>query len=186
MAYKMTEDFATTMATVIPIVLVVGTAEVATLSQNLHADLRAMNKDRVIRQKTVLGVRALMKALIGTYWAAMVLLHALVEVDLIAWLATPKRTDDPDLAAQVVHVSKDGFHFVAALTVILLLMRTLDVEGMLRDLLNAPPPGWDEPTPPASDRPEPTPPPRPRARPLYPAHRAIRRPSRRDRSVPGR
>ncbi|MEU2264905.1 hypothetical protein ABZ568_00325 [Streptomyces olindensis] len=177
----MTDDFASTMVTVIPIVLVVGTAEVATFTRTAIAELR--NPDGTGRNNVSVlsAVKALVKLCLAAAWTALVYLHADVEVDLIAWLATPERTNNQDLASRVVRVSETGFHFVVVVAVLLFLFRWWGPEGTMEL-----PQKRARAESQRREQSKPSPSSRRRPRPLYPAHRAVRRPSRRNRSTPGR
>ncbi|MFH8500657.1 hypothetical protein [Streptomyces coeruleorubidus] len=172
MQQAMTDDFASTMVTVIPIVLIVGTAEV-------NAIVRTPVEVDPVREETLAGrvwlrLKLLVKVVVSIFWLGLIFLHAAVEAELIFWLASAERADDPQLAWEVAAASQMGFWFVTMTTVILVLIRLPNDDVF--DLLL-----WE-----TVEQTKPSPPSRRRMRPFYPAHRAVRRPSRRARSTPGR
>lgn len=164
LSYAMTDDFASAMVTVIPIVLLVGTAEVTALVRT------PITRDPVLESTTAgrawLWLKRMGKKVISLAWLVLIAQHLMVEGDLISWLATAEHTNDPQLAKRTVLVSVIGFFFVTMVTLILAGVRLADPEGLIRALAEAKAPTKRTPSS------------RRRTRALYPAHRAVRRPRR--------
>lgn len=176
MAYVMTDDFASTMVTVIPIVLIVGTAEVASLSRGpWEVSFLEPNDTMIVR--AFFAVRLMAKAGLIAWWSALVTAHVSVEVDLIMWLAHPDHPDTAALAERVVLVSTRGFYFVLVITLLFTFVRITRAEHFLLIELRR----LGQPR--RRSQAEQSRPPRQRIRPLYPAHRAVRRPPRRTRAM---
>ncbi|MGW5449951.1 hypothetical protein [Streptomyces asiaticus] len=118
-AVRMTEEFASAMVTVIPIVLVAASLEMTALTKNSRDNGRRRREAvlAAIRSGTPepAGVSRRRKAasvlvLSGWYWS--VILHVVAEVLLIRWLADSKRAADPQTAQFVQAVGIFGFVWV--------------------------------------------------------------------------
>lgn len=120
MAYQMTEDFAGTMVTVIPVIMVVGTVEFQTILQRKAADPPPTGV--TTRQNLVRMLTGVMQLFV---YGLLISTHAEAEVRLIVWLAEPKHEPDPELAKQTVWVSCAGFLFVAVYATLILLLKQL-------------------------------------------------------------
>ncbi|MBB3081684.1 hypothetical protein FHS41_008242 [Streptomyces violarus] len=161
----MTDDFASTMVTVIPIVLIVGTAELQALMR--MPELSDPSHIATPVRRAWLSVKVILKLILSLGWAALIFLHARVEVRLIFWLAAKDRKNDPALARDVVLTSVAGFLFVVSITTLLVAGRSL-ATGLL--LISA---SREQAEPEAAaDSPL------RQTRLFYPAHRATRRPHR--------
>ncbi|MFF7771773.1 hypothetical protein ACFZC7_35415 [Streptomyces massasporeus] len=185
MTYKMTDDFATTMVTVIPVILLVGTAEVVALARTKWDTSWDDPTSGTPARRLFLWCKQLAKAVLHVIWGSVVLAQTKVEVDLIKWLALPDRSDDPTLAREVVDASRIGFYFIAGIALFLIFVRLLNSERVWQWASETL--GLTEPQEPAEDTP--TAPPRRQVRHINPAHRAVRhprQPPRRTRSTPGR
>ncbi len=167
MAYRMTDDYASTMVTVIPVILVVATVEFQALWNREPRPSAGGGVTGRLAWDTVLLVM----------WNGLIVSHAAVEVKLIMWLATTERPESPDLAWAVAFVAWLGLACVVVLTALLTLGAVLRVHVALlmdavRDMRRHPSAG-SRPTPRR---------PRPRMRPSNPAHRSVRGPRRASRT----
>ncbi|MFI8220219.1 hypothetical protein [Streptomyces sp. NPDC085932] len=173
MAYKMTDDYASTMVTVIPVILVVATVEFQAL---------AKREPRPSAREGLTG-RLVWDTALLVMWNGLIVSHAAVEMALITWLATTERPESPELARTVAFVAWLGLACVAALTALLTFGAVIRVQGAM----------FTNPTRDATRRPgqadRPTPRrPRPPLGPSSPAHRPRRSPGRsprRNRQSPG-
>ncbi len=116
---RMTEEFASAMVTVIPIVLVAASLEMTALTKNSRDNGRRCREAvlAAIRSGTPepAGVSRRRKAasvivLSGWYWS--VILHVVAEVLRIRWLADSKRAAAPQTAQFVQAVGIFGFVWV--------------------------------------------------------------------------
>ncbi|MFJ5730943.1 hypothetical protein [Streptomyces paradoxus] len=170
MAYRMTDDYASTMVTVIPVVLVVATVEFHALVKREPGPSAREGLTGRLAWDTVLLVM----------WNGLIVSHAVVEIKLIMWLATTERPESPELAWAVAFVAWLGLVCVAVLTALLTLGAVIRIHvamfmGFVRDTRWVPKAG-DQPT---------TRRPRPRLRPSNPAHRSVRSPRRASRTNRG-
>lgn len=163
MAYKMTDDYASTMVTVIPVILVVATVEFQAL---------AKREPRPSVREGLTG-RLLWDTALLMMWNGLIVSHATVEMMLVMWLATTERPESPELAWAVAFVAWLGLACVVALTALLTLGAIIRVHWAMftnpkRDA---------RPQPRPADRPTPRRP-RPPIGPGNPAHRPRRSPGR--------
>lgn len=128
--YEMSEEFASAMVTVIPIILLLGWAEATKLS-NVFVAAKAPAVDREVRAALVRiandgtespdrgdspqePVRQVpfarsLEVVLGLTWGVLAVLHVWAEVSLIRWLATTERPPSPDLAERVTEIAGAGF-----------------------------------------------------------------------------
>ncbi|WEH16559.1 hypothetical protein [Streptomyces sp. VNUA24] len=159
----MTDDYASTMVTVIPVILVVATVEFQALWNREPRPPAGEGATGRVAWDTVLLVM----------WNGLIVSHAVVEVKLIMWLATTERPESPELAWAVAFVAWLGLACVAVLTALLTLGAVLRVHvAMFKDLVRD-----RKRHPRTGSRPTPGPPQR-RMRPSNPAHRSVRGPRR--------
>ncbi|MFG3721349.1 hypothetical protein ACGF8D_26470 [Streptomyces massasporeus] len=156
----MTDDYASTMVTVIPVILVVATVEFQALVKR---------EPRPSAREGLTG-RLLWHTVLLVMWNGLIVSHAAVEIQLIMWLATTDRPESPELAWTVAFIAWLGLACVAVLTALLTLGAVIRVHvaifmDCVRDTRREPKAG-DQPT---------TRRPRPRLRPSNPAHRSVRR-----------
>jgi hypothetical protein len=132
--FKMTEEFASAMVTVIPIILLLGWAEVQKLSTTYVAK-KAPSLDREIRavmyqilsqeagsqpdadaspgqeaeNRTPPEQAKIFEGLFAIAWGALAILHVVAELYLVRWLATTERAPSPGMARNVTLVAGAGF-----------------------------------------------------------------------------
>ncbi|MET7275635.1 hypothetical protein ABZS59_31310 [Streptomyces flaveolus] len=114
----MTEDYASAMVTVIPVIMVVATVEFQALAQRSAQDLPD-GRDPSLSVR----VKPLWNSLLLTFWAALIFSHTYVELSLIEWLASDERAPDPGLAERVRLVGGLGFVAVTIFTSLTLVIR---------------------------------------------------------------
>lgn len=111
MVYKMTDDYASTMVTVIPVILVVATVEFqALVKREARPSPREGLTGALLWETTLLVM-----------WNGLIVSHAAVELKLIMWLATTERPESPELAWAVAFIAWLGLICVAILTFLLTL-----------------------------------------------------------------
>ncbi|MFI7352021.1 hypothetical protein ACIBSR_37920 [Streptomyces sp. NPDC049936] len=167
MTYKMTDDYASTMVTVIPVILVVATVEFQALVKR---------EPRPSAREGLTGRLAWDTALL-VMWSGVIVSHAFVELKLIMWLATTERPESPQLAWAVAFIAWLGLACVVVLTGLLMLGAIIRIHvaifmDCVRDTRWEPMVGG-QPTPHRQ---------RPRMRPSNPAHRSVRSPRRASRT----
>ncbi|MGW1089647.1 hypothetical protein ACWD4L_25820 [Streptomyces sp. NPDC002596] len=132
--FKMTEEFASAMVTVIPIILLLGWAEVQKLSTTYVAK-KAPSLDREIRaamyrilsqeagsqadadtssgqeaeNRKPPGQAKIFEGLFAVVWGVLAVLHVLAELYLVRWLATTERAPSPGMARNVTLIAGAGF-----------------------------------------------------------------------------
>ncbi|MEU1916153.1 hypothetical protein [Streptomyces massasporeus] len=95
MAYRMTDDYASTMVTVIPVILVVATVEFQALVKR---------EPRPSAREGLTG-RLAWDPVLLVMWNGLIVRRAAVEMKLIMWLATTDRPESPELAWAVAFIS---------------------------------------------------------------------------------
>ncbi|MFG2291474.1 hypothetical protein ACGFOU_36015 [Streptomyces sp. NPDC048595] len=119
MAYKMTEEFASAMVTVIPIILVASALEISAIAKT------SRDNGRRRREATLAAIRAgspeppapsalarRAGKVIFLGWYVSGLIHILAEMSLIRWLAGTERAANPAMAQMVFSVATAGFAWV--------------------------------------------------------------------------
>ncbi len=129
--YEMTEEFASAMVTVIPIILLLGWAEATKLS-NVFVATKGPTVDHEVRTALAritnngtespdhedpprrrpvrqIPFARFLEVCFGLAWGVLAVLHVWAEVSLIRWLATTERLPSPDLAKQVTQIAGVGF-----------------------------------------------------------------------------
>ncbi|MFD5914269.1 hypothetical protein ACFWHL_36730 [Streptomyces massasporeus] len=162
----MTDDYASTMVTVIPVILVVATVEFQALVKRESRPSVSEGLTGRLAWETVLLVM----------WNGLIVSHAAVEMKLVMWLATTERPESPRLAWAVAFIAWLGLACVVVLTVLLTLGAVIRIHvaifmDLVRDTKGQPKAGDQTST----RRP------RPRMRPSNPAHRSLRSPTSRTR-----
>ncbi|MFF2475094.1 hypothetical protein [Streptomyces sp. NPDC058066] len=115
MQYKMTEEFAGAMVTVIPVILLVAAVEFITTIRQVEQWLDAAVEDPAAPPRSP----HITNVLLSLVWCGIAVAHIAAEVDLIKWLASVKRPADPGMARFVTEVAVIGFWSIVATAVFL-------------------------------------------------------------------
>ncbi|MGX1564679.1 hypothetical protein [Streptomyces sp. NPDC055506] len=167
----MTDDYASTMVTVIPVILVVATVEFQALVKR---------EPRPSPREGLTGKLAWEVALL-VMWHSLIISHAAIEMKLVMWLATTERPESPELAWAVAFIAWLGLMCVVGLTFLLMFGGIIRVHiAMFKDLLRD---TRSQSSAGGSSIPRR---PRPRIRPSNPAHRSVRGPRRAPRNSTAR
>ncbi|CAL9323429.1 hypothetical protein [Streptomyces sp. SudanB66_2053] len=169
MAFEMTEEYASAMVTVIPVLMIVATVEVQTLAKRREVqpppdDANPWTVFRNYGPMVQLGLYGLLAAS-----------HGVAELKLITWLATTQRDPDPTMARDTALIGMGGFVYLTVLTYIVVFVNgtkhmSWAMRGLHRLLTGRPGhTGRSRPRAVASPRV-----PRQRPRPIAPAQRAMR------------
>jgi hypothetical protein len=127
MQYKMTEEFASAMVTVIPIILLVASVEFNSITRAQHAEMREYLEDQRARLRALREGRATSapvpavpaaatrnRRIATWFWAVLVMSHIWAEVALIEWLGGTDRHPEPVRAALIAWITMGGFFAVLA------------------------------------------------------------------------
>ncbi|MBV1940843.1 hypothetical protein KUF83_30375 [Streptomyces sp. BV286] len=115
MNYLMTEEYAGTMSTVIPVIMLAGAVEVAVLNQKWqqgsHLLLRAFTGEgpEITRDERE-SMRGMF--MLGIVWIGLCVASFVAETGLILWLVGDERSPSPILALFTAWVSILGFSVV--------------------------------------------------------------------------
>ncbi|MEK0100257.1 hypothetical protein ACFC18_44100 [Streptomyces sp. NPDC056121] len=142
MSIKMTEEFASAMVTVIPVVLLVATVEYHELSRRVSEETKSRVAEAVeagtdgpqvvrdvLNSPLIKGLKNVQAA-----WYGVLTLHVLAEMYLIFWLADDKRPGDPPFALYVASIGCLGFLMVVAGVVSMTLLKSRETRRRLHAL----------------------------------------------------